>query len=179
MFCSKEGASQVKLKLGLISDEAGHNFTFTSPIATAEREEFKKALTPIITRNKLPVAPATRPPVMAATAVPNGPFPVVPKAPLHQPITPSRPPASRATSVLSERRTTPVIAGTDPASDFRLRKRVLMSNHELGSLHKDLVMSGQITEAEFWDGREVRLECPCIMYCSNVFHSTFFLHKLI
>lgn len=154
LFCSKEGASQVRLKLGLISDEAGHNFTFTSPIANAEREEFKKALTPIITRNKLPAAPVNRPPVTAAALVPNGPLPVVPKAPLHQPIAPSRPPASRATSVLSERRTTPVIAGTDPASDFRLRKRVLMSNHELGSLHKDLVMSGQITEAEFWDGRE-------------------------
>jgi transcription initiation factor TFIIH subunit 1 len=30
-----------------------------------------------------------------------------------------------------------------------------MSNPDLGSLHRDLVMSGQITEAEFWDGREV------------------------
>lgn len=31
-----------------------------------------------------------------------------------------------------------------------------MSNPELGALHRDLVMSGQITEADFWDGREVR-----------------------
>ncbi|KAJ3508383.1 hypothetical protein NLJ89_g5788 [Agrocybe chaxingu] len=29
-----------------------------------------------------------------------------------------------------------------------------MSNPELGALHRDLVMTGQITEAEFWDGRE-------------------------
>lgn len=31
-----------------------------------------------------------------------------------------------------------------------------MSNPELGALHRDLVMGGQITEAEFWEGREVR-----------------------
>jgi transcription initiation factor TFIIH subunit 1 len=31
-----------------------------------------------------------------------------------------------------------------------------VSNPELGALHRDLVMSGQITEAEFWEGREVR-----------------------
>lgn len=30
-----------------------------------------------------------------------------------------------------------------------------MNNPELGALHRELVMSGQITEAEFWDGREV------------------------
>jgi hypothetical protein len=32
-----------------------------------------------------------------------------------------------------------------------------MSNPELGALHRDLVMGGQITEAEFWEGREVLL----------------------
>lgn len=51
---------------------------------------------------------------------------------------------------------TPIIPGSDPTSDFRLRKKVLMSNPELGALHRGLVMSGQITEAEFWEGREVR-----------------------
>jgi transcription initiation factor TFIIH subunit 1 len=55
-----------------------------------------------------------------------------------------------------DRRGTPVITGGDPAAEFRLRKKVLMNNPELGALHRDLVMTGQITEAEFWDGREVR-----------------------
>src|ERR1700733_12154918 len=42
LFCSKEGAAQVRLKLGLVGDDTGHNFTFIAPqpIATTEREMF-------------------------------------------------------------------------------------------------------------------------------------------
>ena len=39
-----------------------------------------------------------------------------------------------------------------------------MSNPELGTLHRELVMSGQITEAEFWDGREVILVRECHIF---------------
>ena len=45
----------------------------------------------------------------------------------------------------------------DPTHDFRLRKKVLLSTPELAALHKELVMGGQITENEFWEGREVSL----------------------
>ncbi|KAG1832517.1 hypothetical protein EV424DRAFT_1369109 [Suillus variegatus] len=140
LFCSKEGAAQVRLKLGLVNDEAGHNFTFTSPsaVAYAEREAFKQELTNIISRNRS----------AAPTPLPK-PTPLSTPAKTPAPI----PSTSRATSVSSDTRT-PILSGIDAATDFRLRKKVLLSNPELLVLHKELVMSGQITESEFWDGRE-------------------------
>lgn len=148
------------MKIGLVGDDNGHNFTFTSPqpVAVTEREKFKKELTIIISRNRgaqdalpQPLAPSVAPglslPVSAATTL-GAPSPRHTAPPL-------RPSDSRASSVFDDRRPTPVITGTDPATEFRLRKKVLLSNPELGALHKDLVMTGQITEAEFWDGREV------------------------
>ena len=160
LFCSKEGAAQVRLKLALFGDETGHNFTFTAPqsVAVAEREKFKQELTSIISRNKSTTEGLPKPslsplkvanvPSVSATPTPSA---LSPK----QHLAPSRHSVSRAPSDSSERRATPVITGSDPASDFHLRKKVLMSNPELGSLHRDLVMTRQITEAEFWDGREV------------------------
>lgn len=154
LFCSKEGAAQVRLKLALVGDDAGHNFTFTSPpnIAYIERETFKKELTTIIGRNRN-LAP--RPPQLAVSiattpAISNAPTP-------RSAVPPSRASTSRAPSVSSDGRT-PIIPGSDPTSDFRLRKKVLITNPELGALHRDLVMGGQITEAEFWEGREVRFQ---------------------
>ncbi|KAG5648582.1 hypothetical protein DXG03_003193 [Asterophora parasitica] len=129
LFCSKDGAALVRLKLGLLNDDAGHNFTFTAPqpVAYAERDRFKTELTAIISRNR---APKLNVPTVA----------------------PPRP--SPAPSASSDRRATPVIQGNDSASDFRLRKKVLVANPDLAQLHRDLVMTAQITEAEFWDGRE-------------------------
>ena len=146
LFCSKEGAAQVKLKIGLVGDDTGHNFTFTSPqpLASTEREKFKKELTNILSRNRS----GLKPPVTAAPLTP------ISTALASRPLLPSGPSASRAASVSSDGRT-PILAGHDHASEFRLRKKVLISNPELGSLHRELVMTGQITEAEFWDGREV------------------------
>ncbi|KAF5325666.1 hypothetical protein D9611_000372 [Ephemerocybe angulata] len=153
LFCSKDSSPQVRLKIAFQGNDAGHNFTFTQPqpIAYQERERFKTALTAIIARNKalepkpapLAVPQAVQASSLAPTPVPNGATP----RPLIS--------TSRAASVAAtDRRGTPAIAGTDPAAEFRLRKKVLLNNPELGGLHRDLVMTGQITEAEFWDGRE-------------------------
>ncbi|PFH53830.1 hypothetical protein AMATHDRAFT_137016 [Amanita thiersii Skay4041] len=158
LFCSKEGAAQVRLKLLLKGDEAGHNFTFLSPqhVAYSEREKFKKELTTIISRNRSVTDIAPRPPVTATAGVVSAPASSAPTPkPAVSSLAPSpRPSTSRAPSVGSDRFTTPVIPGNDHASDFRLRKNVLLSNPDLATLHKELVMSGQISEAEFWDGRE-------------------------
>ncbi|TCD69832.1 RNA polymerase II transcription factor B subunit 1 [Steccherinum ochraceum] len=62
---------------------------------------------------------------------------------------------SRAASVSSDSRGTP---STETVNDFRIRKRVLMSSPELAALHRELVIAGHITEAEFWDGREHLLQ---------------------
>ncbi|KAF8124951.1 hypothetical protein EV363DRAFT_1353200 [Boletus edulis] len=156
LFCSKEGAAQVRLKLGLVNDDAGHNFTFTTTpqeVAYSERETFKTELTNIISRNRssgvLAAASAQTPkgPVTAASTLTPS------KAATPAALPASRASTSRATSVVSDGRT-PILSGQDAATVFRLRKRVLFANPELLALHKELVMGGQITEAEFWDGRE-------------------------
>ncbi|EPQ57316.1 hypothetical protein GLOTRDRAFT_115299 [Gloeophyllum trabeum ATCC 11539] len=156
LFCSKEGAAQVRLKVGLVSDDAGHNFTFTSPqpVALSERETFKRELTNIIARNRSTAEPTTPKPVIATspiTPVSNGHPPPLRPSGAATPALP--PPISRAASVVSSGGT-PGPGGAVSASDFKLRKKVLVNNPELATLHRELVMTGQITEAEFWEGRE-------------------------
>lgn len=134
----------MRMKLALVGDDTGHNFTFTSPqpVALNEREKFKTELTTIIGRNKGAPDSAPRLPVSALTH--STPTPVANASP------------PRAASVSSsENRATPILTGSDPAQDFRLRKTILLGNPELGTLHRELVIGGQITEAEFWEGREV------------------------
>ncbi|THH12104.1 hypothetical protein EW146_g7816 [Bondarzewia mesenterica] len=150
LFSSKEGAAQVRMKIGLVKDDAGHNFTFTSPapVALVERENFKRELTAIIGRNRsgqdagVAKLPKTTPIPVSSAPTPR---------PQH--LSPSRASTSRAASVSSDARTpgTPI---NDPINDFRLRKKVLLKTPELAALHRDLVISGQITESEFWEGRE-------------------------
>lgn len=161
LFCSKEGAAQVRLKLGLVNDDAGHNFTFTATppeVAYTQREMFKTELTNIIGRNRsttvlaagTPAQPSKGPiTAVASTLAPSKPATLAAVLPA------SRASTSRAASVVSDGR--PILSGQDTVTDFRLRKRVLLANPELLALHKDLVLGAQITEAEFWDGREVRV----------------------
>lgn len=152
LFCSKEGSAQVKLKLGLVGDDAGHMFTFTAPqaAATAEREAFKKELTIIIGNNRAVVNTSGEPFV----AAPGTPTPLTSlNASAPRPL-----PVSRATSVSSNGRASSS-APSGATDDFRLRKKVLVKNPDLAALHKELVMSGQITESEFWEGREVSSFC--------------------
>jgi len=47
---------------------------------------------------------------------------------------------------------------TGSTADLGLRMRLLKRNHDLQSLHAELVLTGQITEDEFWDGREYMLQ---------------------
>ena len=159
---SKVGAAQVRLKVGLVSDEAGHNFTFTSPQATAlsERDKFEAELTNIIAQNRsgssVPPPLAAAAPLQAKAIPPHvaaTPRSVTPGGPA-SPSRALRQTTSRAQSVASDTHTsgTPV---NDPTNDFRLRKKVLLNTPELAQLHRELVMGGHITEGEFWEGREV------------------------
>ncbi|KAG7098746.1 hypothetical protein E1B28_000656 [Marasmius oreades] len=147
LFCSKEGAPQVRLKLDMKGGEIGHNFTFISPqaIAYVEREKFKTELAASISynRNSLDQPPQATPSKQHDTQSTSVPLSI-----------PSRPSSSRAASVTSDTIATPIIPGSDPASDFRLRKNVLLGNPDLAALHRELVIGGHITETEFWEGRE-------------------------
>lgn len=141
LFCSKEGAAQVRLKLGIVGDEQGqgHSFTFLAPgpAAVQDREVFKRELSSTISRNRTPLE---NPPSGYGGAAAS-PFPRHP-----QPLSRGSTPGSR----------TP-LPPSSPGNpeDFRLRKNVLVKNPELAALHQELVIGGQITEFEFWEGREV------------------------
>ena len=143
------GAAQVKLKLVLYSFAEGHTFTFTSPppVATAEREQFKNEITNHISRNRTSrVSGKSSTDVPATPATPNNFAAPPPRTPTLRP-TGGTP---RASSIASDKS-----GSANDAADFQLRKRVLLNSPELATLHRELVMTGQITENEFWDGREV------------------------
>ena len=44
----------------------------------------------------------------------------------------------------------------DAVKDWTVRSRLLKKNAELNALHTELVRTGQISDDEFWEGREVR-----------------------
>ncbi|KAF8588721.1 BSD-domain-containing protein [Ramaria rubella] len=144
LFCSKEGAAQVRLKLGVVGDDQGHNFTFTAPppAATQDREVFKRELSSIISRNRAALENASGPPSFLPTPVHAG-FGRPP-----QPLSRGSTPGSM----------TPTAGASGSPEDFRLRKKVLLKTPELAALHLELVVAGQITEAEFWEGREHLLQ---------------------
>ena len=141
----------MRLKIGLENDSNGHNFTFTSPNALAERESFKAQLTTIISNNRATREAGVLQSSMSIPAVSSSANGATRGAPAPSP---SRPSTSRAESV-SSTRGTPV---NDPVNDFGIRKKVLVKTPELAALHRELVVSGQITETEFWEGREVRAQ---------------------
>ncbi|KIY74448.1 hypothetical protein CYLTODRAFT_416282, partial [Cylindrobasidium torrendii FP15055 ss-10] len=164
LFCSKAGAAQVKLKVTTVDHQEGHFFTFLAQdhgTAVAEREKFKAELTAIMGRNKetsavsaTPVAPVVSrgppPPPITSSTSSFAPAPVVASVPSALPV----PGPSRAVSISADVRSMTSISGEDPARDFRLRKTVLLGNPDLAALHRELVFGGQISEAEFWEGRE-------------------------
>ncbi|KAG6918519.1 hypothetical protein DXG01_013609 [Tephrocybe rancida] len=97
----------------------------------------------------LPTTAATPTPTLTTTT----PLPPITRViPTPRPMAPV--PSAAVAAVAASRRSTPVIPGTDPASDFRLRKIVLVANPDLTQLYRNLVIGGQIAKAEFWDGRE-------------------------
>jgi transcription initiation factor TFIIH subunit 1 len=71
---------------------------------------------------------------------------------------------ARSASVVASDRRTPSLPPTGPigngdtANEFRLKKKVLLADPELATLHRELVMTGQITELEFWEGRDHLLQ---------------------
>lgn len=124
-----------------------------------ERDAFKNDLFNIIAQNRTGATPTkqtTAAPTLASVATRNGGPPPPRATPVLSAARSTAPtPMSRASSVAPDgRSTTPF--GAESAADFRLRKNVLLANPELANLHKELVMSGQISEGDFWEGRGVR-----------------------
>ncbi|KAH7339559.1 hypothetical protein B0J17DRAFT_365785 [Rhizoctonia solani] len=126
MFFSKPGSASTSMKVmdGPDSKLNAYTFVFTSSKAVAEGNNFKEMITNILTQN-IAQQQAQAAREQAATADTQAAAPVN--------ITPR---ADR------------------PLSVNDLRKFVLLKRADLAALHRELVITGNLTEAEFWAGRE-------------------------
>lgn len=77
------------------------------------------------------------------------------KGELTQAISRSRAKDKGSPSTPQDSGTSSPVAGAN--QEFELRKKLLMSNAELAQLHRELVFSNQLSEEEFWQGREQML----------------------
>ena len=136
-----------------------HNFTFTATppsAATGDRDLFKQQLSAVIADNRQRAehANADSHPVAAPNRSNGG------SAPGGDDLKP----LAGGFSALDKgkgKELTPApvaTAGGAMSSTFALRRGLLESDPELNMLHRELVRSRVITEAEFWEGREQLVE---------------------
>lgn len=145
LFCTKEGSAKKKLKLNAVDQEDAYLFHFTAAPAVAEAElaTFKRLLLEVITQNTSKSAPTT--------AASGG-----SRASSASPASRATPsPASRASPVPAHSRSPSAGPSKNQPYSFEVYQKVLTKLPELAALHRDLVEGGQITETEFWEGREV------------------------
>lgn len=155
-------------------------FTFINPpTAPADATDFKNILASIAAKNKatqsqspsaVPSGAVTPKPLSTASAAPSplsvassakGKERAIPDAVVNAVASSSNP----VTSSTGEASPTPALGGTSAVArgppeknvltDWDLHKRVLVKNPQLASLHYELVQAGQLSDAEFWEGREV------------------------
>jgi transcription initiation factor TFIIH subunit 1 len=148
MFASKATSAKVSLKVTFRDDipAGGLLFTFTSAQAGEDRTAVQDTLIPYITANR---------------SAPNGVTPAAPAAP--SPVAgPSGEKKRKAMDPATPTDTAPgtpsAVAGgvRRPQTQLgKIRLRVLRKNPTLKMLHTELVLAKEITEEEFWDGREV------------------------
>lgn len=159
MFASKATSAKVSLKITFRDDipAGGLLFTFTSAKAGDDRTAVQDTLIPYITANRSApngVTPAAPPaaPSPAAVAGPSG----EKKRKAYDPSTPTdtAPGTPSAVAGAGARR---------PQTQLgKIRLRVLRKNPTLKMLYTELVLAKEITEEEFWDGREV--SCCAIFF---------------
>lgn len=164
MFSSKAGVPKKRLRLHVADQPEPYQFSFTSPpaVADAELEKFKSLLAAVVSANTagfVGLAPST--PRNAPTKLLGGsPTPPLGPSTSSQPSRPSPTPYGRSSSVV------PLKGGQ---YSFDVYQKVLTKNPELADLHHVLVQSGQITEQEFWEGREVSILYMLIL-CVPIVH---------
>lgn len=156
MFTSKAGAAKTSAKLAFIDDrpKGGLTFQFTAaaPQNLADRQALQDYLIPFIAENKQRNTTNLATEANAAQGIGAG------AAAIARP----QPTASSSTSPAGSRANTPVPAARTAAGgtaydeeEIGLRKSVLSKNPTLKSLHRDLVIAGLVSDADFWDGRQV------------------------
>lgn len=139
MYASKPGSGKTGLKLNVL--EQTYNFNF---VTTADLEVFRRLLGSVVAHNNggAPVSTSQSQLSEASSSKPQTPIPIA--TPYRSSPTPYSP-GSVSNSGKKSGRFGPEIYS-----------RVLIKHHELAELHRILVEGKQITEHEFWEGREVR-----------------------
>ncbi|WAR61746.1 hypothetical protein PtB15_12B436 [Puccinia triticina] len=143
LFASREGGPKAILKIVANAITTGptstdgknapsaadetYKFSFTSSDPLSDRETFKSQISEIILQNR-GLGQASQAPTQLAGRKDG-------------PENPSTEAVDKGKAV-------------DPLEDWRLKKRVLQNHPDLRQLHKEMVIGGQISEGEFWDGRE-------------------------
>lgn len=181
LFASKPDSPKVALKIALTPasltsiTEESYNFQFTAGAsAVSDRERFKKELGEVVARNRArggegegDAQPSgsgpmqvdgeeedVKPDLAALSARDKGKG----KAVAPPPAPGSSRPSPTSISLTPTSSSQAQGATRPPPTDFHLRKLILQSSPALLSLHRALVISHQISESEFWAGRQDLLD---------------------
>lgn len=167
MLASKAGSAKTSLKL-LFKDDlpaGGLHFTFTSSSSKEDdRKVVQDTLIPFVSANRAgPSAPAPAAPAAnGAVDAPAASAPGTPSAVVTGKRKAMDGDASPSTLAAGTPGATNGLAGAGKSGrpeNWRLRVKVLKKNPNLDLLYRELVIGKQITEAEFWEGREVSVSC--------------------
>ncbi|CAO3571851.1 unnamed protein product [Mortierella alpina] len=149
-FVSKENAARVMVKVVENRPDTSHSFEFPSSNAAKERDEFKDAITAVISARQSRTAASTPTPGGASPLVSDASAPGTPKTPIN---------ASRAGPSGVKR---PLNGGAG-AAELRVRVALLTQDKDLATLHKDLVIGKHVSEEEFWESRKHLLRNKTVM----------------
>jgi transcription initiation factor TFIIH subunit 1 len=146
MFASKAGIPKKRLRLHEAGLEVPYQFSFTSPgpIAETELDNFKRLLAAVVSNNTDPTSSGTSKPLRETNSIPSSPLPI-PSTPYRASPSPYSPASSAGVSKKGGRFVPEIYS------------KVLIKNPQLAELHRILVEGKQITEQEFWEGREVKM----------------------
>lgn len=161
---SKEGAAQIALMLVLangvqVASKPKVLLVFNAAQQTAldDREKFKTELAAAVSRNRASADAGSAAPSTPASpaAAPSSPSSAIRAAtPDTRAATPTQ---TRPTSTAASTAASPAPSKRPrpkdlppPKTDIELRISVIKSNPQLRALHKDIVISGQMSDAEFW-----------------------------
>ncbi|GAA5975261.1 hypothetical protein JCM11641_005907, partial [Rhodosporidiobolus odoratus] len=156
LFASKPGGARTMLKLQFTpsttsipqSLQDAHSFVFTSPTShLQDRDRFKDHLSRTVAHNREREANKAST-AAAAAATPS----TAPSASLDGNAQTLDAPAGSASPAptTAAPTTNPSTSSSQDQQTYRLRKHLLRTTPSLLTLHRDLVLSGALTEAEFW-----------------------------
>jgi transcription initiation factor TFIIH subunit 1 len=158
MLASKAGKPKISLKL-LFRDDVpagGLLFTFTGAVKEDDRKAVQDILIPFVSANKGVTAGAapTPAPVPGPSASTSAAAALVAGAAGSGGSTPGTPAGTPGVAG-KKRKADDATATPANKAQMKLKMRVLNKNVNLKALHRELVLGGQISEKEFWEGREV------------------------